>query len=121
MYIEPAVAVKPTVFKESVYAYPNPAKDGKVIFRYDLVKAAKVTIKIYTIMGDLVWSKEYPSTSPQGAQGSHGVYPADKDDIIWDCVNNAGKKVASGLYIYVLTASDESGEVSVTKKLIVIQ
>ncbi len=121
MYLIPEITERPEVFEQSVYAYPNPAKGGKVTFRYDLIRDAKVSVKIYTIMGDEVWSKEYSAASPQGKQGSHGVYPPGNDAIIWNCENNAGKKVATELYIYTLTASDESGEVTVTKKLIVIQ
>ncbi|MFH1562862.1 MAG: Ig-like domain repeat protein [Nitrospirota bacterium] len=121
MYLIPEITERPEIFEESIYAYPNPAKGGEVTFRYDLVRDAKVTIKIYTIMGDLVWNREYSSTSAQGEQGSHGDYPSDSNDIIWNCANNAGKKVASGIYIYTLTASDSSGEVTVTKKLIVVQ
>lgn len=121
MYVVPEITMKPEVFEQSVYAYPNPVKNGKVTFRYDLIRDARVSVKIYTIMGDEVWSKEYSPTSPQGKQGSHGVYPSGNDAIIWNCENNAGKKVATELYIYTLTASDESGEVTVTKKLIVIQ
>ncbi|MEW6609971.1 MAG: hypothetical protein AB1414_21420, partial [bacterium] len=121
MYVIPEIAEKAETFKESVFAYPNPTKGGRVTFRYDLIRDAKVTLKIYTIMGDEVWTKEYSSASPQGKQGSHGVYPPGNDAIIWNCENNAGKKVATGLYIYRLTAADESGEVTVTKKLIVVQ
>ncbi|MDI6735293.1 MAG: hypothetical protein QME42_03710 [bacterium] len=121
MYVIPVITDKPAVFEASVHAYPNPIKGGRVTFRYDLIRDATVNIKIYTLMGDLVWNKEYSPTSPQGMQGSHGVYPSNGDDIIWNCTNNADKKVATGLYIYRLTASDESGEVTVTKKLIVVQ
>jgi flagellar hook assembly protein FlgD len=98
-----------TSFTESVYAFPNPAKDGWVKFVYTLAKDANVTLKIFTIMGDLVWEAEYDDSA--GPEIMHG----------WDCRNEAGEKVASGLYIYRLTANDETKEITVTKKLIVIQ
>jgi len=107
----PVKEVVPTLeaFKESVCAYPNPAKGGWVKFRYNLAKPSQITIKVYTILGDLVWEANY--NDPPGGGIIHD----------WYCVNNAGKKIASGIYIYRLIANDGVQEVTVTKKLIVIQ
>ncbi len=107
----PMAVVTPTLesFKDSIRAYPNPAKSGRVTFRYNLSQNTRITIKIYTIMGDLVWESSYNDTAGPGI--THD----------WGCVNKAGKKIASGLYIYRITADDGSQEVTVTKKLIVVQ
>ncbi|MEW6097046.1 MAG: T9SS type A sorting domain-containing protein [bacterium] len=107
----PMVGVTPTLesFRESVCAYPNPAKDGWVKFRYNLSRNAQVSIKVYTILGDLVWKANYNDSAGGGIIHD------------WKCVNNSGKKIASELYIYRVTANDGTQEVSVTKKLIIIQ
>ncbi|MEK7814231.1 MAG: gliding motility-associated C-terminal domain-containing protein, partial [Candidatus Desantisbacteria bacterium] len=49
----------------------------------------RVKVKIFNIAGELVYG-EYEHQSDINAQWS------------WDCRNNAGGKVASGIYIYIL-------------------
>lgn len=73
----------------NVIAYPNPCKNGlKVTFK-SLPKQA--TINIYTINGELVKT----------------IKKNDSEDRIdWYLVNDDGKKVASGIYIY-LVANDK--------------
>ncbi len=95
-------------FKETVYVYPNPVNTGKAMFAYNLVSNAVVTIKIYNMMGELVYSDRKNDTS--------GVKTWD-----WNCVNESGNFVGSGLYIYTLTAFDGTSTFEAVKKLVIIR
>jgi TolB protein len=73
----------------SVRTYPNPAREN-VNIDFKLTKSADVTLRIYTVSGDL-------------------VYDSKKDNVArsvfsWRCRNSAGSKVASGIYVYVIEA-----------------
>ncbi|MBU1752374.1 Ig-like domain repeat protein [bacterium] len=98
-------------FKESAHCYPNPAR-GKVTFACNLVFKSKITIKVYTLLGDLVWEDTHTQDS--------GV---DRTSPLWNCCNTAGEMIASGVYFYRMTMEPEDGSAAatVTKKLIVIQ
>jgi hypothetical protein len=82
-------------------AYPNPFNPTTTI-RYELFKSARVSLKIYNMVGEEV------ITLVNGIQS-----PGEKS-IVWDAKNNLGQIVASGIYFYQLQAN---GEVR-TKKLI---
>ena len=100
--------------EQNIWCYPNPAKGGKVNFRYYLSENdVEITVKIYTLLGDLVWE----GSRIEGLAGIH-----DRD-FVWNCQNSSGEPVASGVYIYRLTMKPKSGSAAktVTKKLIVIQ
>lgn len=110
-YIEEAPITKETVtaFQQSVAVYPNPVKNGLATFRYNLERAAKVNIKVYTIMGQLVWDKEYNDAA--GTNIEHK----------WELKNDSGNAIATGVYICRITADDGVEEMTVIKKLIVVQ
>ncbi|MDI6780828.1 MAG: T9SS type A sorting domain-containing protein [bacterium] len=97
-------------FKESAHCYPNPAR-GKVAFAYNLTLKSKIIVKVYTMLGDIVW--EDTRTQDSGVDRNSS----------WNCCNNTGEKVASGVYFYRLTMEPEDGSAAatVTKKLIVVQ
>jgi hypothetical protein len=94
-----------------VYAYPNPALKNHQIITIDgrngthLPKGTNV--KIIDVAGNLV----YETNVVEGQQLKGGK-------VIWDKRNLAGKKVASGIYIVLLSNNDAS-ETSVTKIAIV--
>lgn len=73
----------------STRIYPNPAKDF-VNIAFDLTRSANITIRIYNIVGEQVysWTKENSA----------------REKFEWKCVNNAGKEVSSGIYIYIIEA-----------------
>ena len=102
------VSAEQATFKDAVYVYPNPVKDGQATFAYTLSKASTVKLEIYTIMGELVYSSE-------------------KDDIsggrtwLWNCVNDDGDSIATGVYIYKITAKEGSNTFETTKKMIVVR
>jgi Tol biopolymer transport system component len=74
----------------SVSAYPNPAKDN-VSIDFKLTRSADVTLRIFTISGELVYDTKKDSIA--------------RSIFSWRCRNNSGNKVASGIYIYVIEAN----------------
>ena len=67
--------------------YPNPTPNGEVWIPYELGEETEVEIKIYDIAGELVRTFT-PTNNPA----------------YWDGLNQKGKKVASGIYIYLFKA-----------------
>lgn len=70
----------------NVIAYPNPCKGGNKINFANLTD--QCWIRIYSIVGELIFEQEFTNTGGK----------AD-----WYLKNRAGEKVASGIYIYVIT------------------
>src|SRR6185437_15660126 len=98
------------LFEKNAYVYPNPIRVGQGTFQFEAVRdGASISLKIYTLTGDLVRSEEF--TLPTGALGT----------FIWDATNQAGRKVGRGLYYYVLRETDSQGTLQVVKKVAVIQ
>ncbi len=73
--------------------YPNPFNPTTSI-KYDLKDKAKVTLKIYNMLGQEVRTLVSREQSP-------GQYTME-----WDGKNNAGLSVSSGVYIYRIQAGD---------------
>lgn len=73
--------------------YPNPFNPATYI-KYQLPKDAKVVLKIYNVLGQEI-------KTLVDARQPAGIY-----SIAWDGKNNAGRSVASGLYIYRMEAAD---------------
>ena len=73
--------------------YPNPFHpgDGGTTLTYMLSGDAKVTMRLFTLSGTLVFKREYPAGATGGAQGVNQVP--------WDGRNGEGQYVASGGYI----------------------
>jgi hypothetical protein len=96
---------------EEVYAYPNPALKQHSIITIDgkngkhLPKGTNV--KILDVAGNLV----YETNVVEGQQLQGGK-------VVWNKKNLAGKKVASGIYIVLLTNEDAT-ETSTTKIAII--
>ena len=85
----------PAVIRESnLYNnYPNPFNPSTVI-KFDVAKAGKVTLRVYSVTGELVeelLNKEVIS-------GSYSIN--------WDGTNTFGKKMSSGIYFYKLQTMD---------------
>jgi Mg-chelatase subunit ChlD len=85
-------------FEKSLYNFPNPfspEKDENTTIRFVLKEAGKVTIKIYDVSGDLVWSKEVTGTLGENL-------------VEWDGKNDKNKIVANGVYFLRVEAEGKS-------------
>ena len=89
--------------------YPNPFNPETWI-PYQLAEPAEVTLRIYTIKGELV------RTLALGHQPA-GIYKTRTRAAYWDGKNALGEPVASGIYFYTLTAS----EFTSTRKMLIRQ
>jgi len=96
--------------EETVFSYPNPAKSGFTRIRYYCgYTDPEAEIKIYDIAGELV--REIKDNEIDKVDAPISIYR-----FLWDCKNNSGKEVASGIYIYMVEVKEKSnGE---TKKVI---
>ena len=89
--------------------YPNPFNPETWI-PYHLEAAADVSLSIYNVSGRLVRTMEL------GYQ-SAGLYANRSDAIYWDGRNNHGEQVASGVYVYRLTA----GDYSASRRMVIVK
>lgn len=104
--------------EKSFINYPNPFGRGtneKTKFVYYLEEASDVEIKIYTLLGQLVWSQNFSKDDDEGQAGMHEEnFSGDGGrPIYWDGKNNFGHKVLNGVYIAVLSTS--TGKKATTK------
>jgi len=100
---------------EGVYAYPNPTKIGEITIRfYSGWVNPEREIRIYNIAGELVKQVN----SEEIADNNAGIYKYN-----WNCTNDSGNNVASGVYVYIVNVKNrETLETkSVTKKFAIIR
>lgn len=92
-----------------IYVYPNPAtRDALAEFqqmspdpddptgvrvRFANLPAARNSIKIYTLAGDLVQTLDHDGTAGYGEIG-------------WNLISRNGQEIVSGIYLYVVQSSD---------------
>lgn len=92
-----------------VVVYPSPAKNKTTIGFELSSNVTSVAVKIYTLSGEL--AKEItPSITP-------GVY----NEVLWNCDNDDGEKVASGLYILKIEATTADKTFFAIEKFAVIK
>lgn len=99
------------LFEQSVYVFPNPVR-GSVggTFRFQAIRDnANVSLKIYTITGDLV----YETTRNNLSAGQVVTIP-------WNVKNQSGSTVGRGLYYYVIREDDPQGTLQTVKKMVVV-
>ncbi|MDQ7064623.1 MAG: hypothetical protein Q9P90_10310 [candidate division KSB1 bacterium] len=101
-------------FSNSFFNRPNPfgSADRPITkFIYHLEKDSNVTLRIYTLFGELVWEKTFTASDPQGrADGGPKI-------ITWNGTNGRGIRVLNGVYLAVLTTNAGT----VTTKVAVIR
>ncbi len=94
-YVEVTASLPtPELNLKSIYVYPNPFKPGSggkydadcIVFKN---LTAEADIKIFNVAGELVASMEKEDMTVD-----YCMWPAENDD---------GKKVASGVYVYLIT------------------
>jgi gliding motility-associated-like protein len=95
-------------------SYPNPfSPNGDGIndyakIRFELTEEAEVQVKIYNQIGKLVYVYEK-------------IYcNAGANEVLWEGVNNLGKRINNGIYIYYIKAKSSSGKVSTASGKIVV-
>ena len=73
-----------------------------------------VKFRIFTLTGELVWSRDFTEGDPQTRPGLHTT---DSQAVEWDGLNDRGHKVLNGVYVLVMQTGD--GRVSKTKIAVV--
>ncbi len=81
-----------------LHNYPNPFNPETWI-PYQLAEPASVTLRIYTVNGELVRTLALGQTPA-------GIYQTRSRAAYWDGKNDLGEPVASGVYFYTLTTND---------------
>ncbi|HEX9973123.1 MAG TPA: hypothetical protein VGD14_13715 [bacterium] len=106
--------IKGDNLKEYFCNYPNPFGNPErptTTIPYYLKEDTDVEIKIYTLIGELVWSRSYKADEPQGRKGPH------EGDVTWDARNDQGYRILNGVYIiYIKTGT---GENAMTKAAVI--
>jgi flagellar hook assembly protein FlgD len=87
--------------EEGLVNYPNPFRAGQDVsfLEYHLVGDSGVSLKIYNLMGQLIFEREYL----QGQEGGQ----SGLNRITWDGRNGSGEVVGNGGYIAVLELKNE--------------
>lgn len=100
----PVIAEGKLMPEQSVYNYPNPAREGSTRIRYRLNGTAKVKISIFDTAGDLVTEFEGP-----------GLAQAD-NEVEWQL-----NGVQSGVYLAKVEAQGDSEKVTKVIKIAVVK
>jgi hypothetical protein len=89
-------------FEEYVHNYPNPFRAGTQSTRIAdfLERASNVTVRVYSMTGELVWEENIASGDARGQAGPQ--------ETLWDGRNGSGQVVRNGVYVCVLTAGSKS-------------
>ncbi|MBA7477865.1 hypothetical protein ES707_13280 [subsurface metagenome] len=93
-----------------VYSYPNPAHGAGAKFHFHLASWAKVTIKVYTISGELV------RTLVEDKVFLPGAYEEP-----WEEKNDKGEKLARGVYIFIVQAGNPAKVISKSGKIALLE
>jgi hypothetical protein len=103
------VAVSSGFAMRGVFVYPSPF-EGVTSFNYELTGSpAKVVIEIFSISGRKI--SEF--------SGGTGV---GQNSVIWEGVDAEGDRVANGLYVYRITATDiEGNKISKLDKVVKVE
>lgn len=104
--------------KQSFCNYPNPFGNSalpKTKIVYYLKNDADVEVRIFSLIGELVWSQNYTSDEPEGRAGMHdeNYFGTGGPPIYWDAKNKDGHLVLNGVYIALFRTSD--GKNAMTK------
>ncbi|MFH1369035.1 MAG: kelch repeat-containing protein [Elusimicrobiota bacterium] len=98
-------AITPLSMISGVVNYPNPFAAGRqsTRIRYTLTESSDVTLKVYTLMGDLVWQKNIPA----GTEGAQGQPAGRTNEVFWDGKNGSQQVSANGMYILEIKSGSE--------------
>ncbi|HON56981.1 MAG TPA: T9SS type A sorting domain-containing protein, partial [bacterium] len=88
---------------DTMYVYPNPVKPSQgETLKFKAINNSNLNIKIFDISGEKVIEINAP-------------VDAGQDYYTWNLRNSSGKNIASGVYLYIMEARDNSGN-SVIKR-----
>jgi flagellar hook assembly protein FlgD len=112
-------------FEKNTFFKPNPytGENGKFVIRVPTI--GKVSLKIYNIAGDLIYSQNFGDENnplPGDSYIKCSYSCGDDDGFRWAKVNNYGKKIAPGVYIAVLKfeATNGAKDICQIKKKILV-
>ncbi|OIN99851.1 hypothetical protein AUJ67_06880 [Candidatus Desantisbacteria bacterium CG1_02_49_89] len=95
---------------QTVHTYPNPSKGQPINFEYIVGTApAEITIEVYTITGELVWTNTYNYAST-----------GTKTEM-WNCLNSSGCLIGSDIYVYRIIQKVGTDTTIAVKKLIYVR
>ncbi len=100
-------------FADKVIVYPNPTSHDAII-TFQLTKSADVTLEIYDVTGGLIYRDVLRNVVGQQSASLDEAF-------VWDCTNQVGESVASGVYIYVLEAKRDGETIRRLGKVAVIR
>jgi flagellar hook assembly protein FlgD len=110
-------------FENDSYFAPNPYTGNNGWFRIPVKAIGNVTLKIYNLAGDLVYSKDYGKRgADESINGKGKCNASHTHEACWPKVNNSGRELARGVYFAVLRfeAAEGSKAVCQTVKKILI-
>jgi len=83
--------------------YPNPfgIESDVTYIDYYLEENAEVTLQIYDLFGNKVWTKKIEAGTPGGIGRENNNHP---NTVIWTGINDRGQKVGNGGYILLARA-----------------
>ncbi|OGS22518.1 MAG: hypothetical protein A2314_08460 [Elusimicrobia bacterium RIFOXYB2_FULL_50_12] len=98
-------ALAPASRISGITNYPNPFAAGRqeTRIRYVLTENADTTARIYTLLGDLVWERNYSA----GSEGAKGQATGYTNEIRWDGRNGGGNVCSNGMYLFEITGAGE--------------
>lgn len=92
---------------EDVIAYPNPfapdTTDAELHLVYKMGRDAAVTVSLYSVLGELIWDKEFVIGQKGGQLGRNEVS-------VWTGHNKYGERIAPGIYFCHVSTHDEYGD-----------
>ena len=101
-------------FEANSFAYPNPVTGASATFAIHVPFRSKVSLRLFTISGELVLDKNFGEVPPS--------FQAGPVNYVWSKVNQSGRTVGRGLYFAVIRADETEGGRSVlqtVKKVLV--
>ena len=105
VYVYPNPATR-AALEEFQQLSPDPTDPTGVKVRWANLPAARNTIKVFTLAGDLVETIEHDGTGGYGEVG-------------WNLISRNGQEIVSGIYLYVVQSSDSRFEDFIGKFVVV--
>ena len=96
--------------QSQTFAYPNPgpAADGNVRFKYNVPAGGQLRIRVYDLSGRRVIDRYIDLNT----------FPTE---YAWNCRNERGEPVSTGVYIYILDIGNSTGNRRFTDKMAIVR